>query len=185
MTIFQIPRGETALPDDDPVRNSDELGIGEFNARTGVAIVEQYVDAGGIELLVQRIGGLLDERRLLVIDRHQDDLERRDRLRPEYAVGIVILFDGRGNHPSDPNSVTAHEHGQGLTLLIQHAGIHGGAVQLSPLGNIAHFDAAPQYPGSPAGGARGATLRTLEFGRYNEPLLCDPNYAPADHCTLF
>src|SRR5258708_24736171 len=154
MTIFQIPRGETALPDDDPVRNSDELGIGEFNARTGVAIVEQYVDAGGIELLVQRIGGLLDERSLLGIDRPQDHLERLDRLRPEYALGIEILFDGRGNHPSDPNSVTAHEHGQGLTLLIQHAGIHGGAVQLSQLENMAHFDAARDVQGSSAGGTR-------------------------------
>src|ERR1700693_3427010 len=107
MTVFEISRGETSFPDDDPMRNSDELGIGEFDARTGVAIVEQYVDAGGIELLVQRIGGLLDERRLLVIDRHQDDLERRDRFRPENAVGIVILLDGRGNDRRDANSANA------------------------------------------------------------------------------
>src|ERR1700676_1396302 len=110
MTIFQIPRGKASFPDDDPMRNSDELRIGEFEARTGVSIVEQYVDAGGIELLVQRIGGLLDERRLLVIDRHQDDLERRDRFRPENTVGVVILLDGRGNDPRDADSVTAHEH---------------------------------------------------------------------------
>src|ERR1700681_4290307 len=159
MTIFEISRGEAAFPDDDPMRNSDELGVGEFDARTGIAIVEQYVDAGGIELLVQRIGGLPDERRLLLVDRHQDDLERRDRLRPENAVGIVILFDGRGDDPRDANSVTAHEHRHGLTLLIQHAGIHGGAVQLSELENVPNFDAACDLQGSSAAGTRVAALR--------------------------
>src|SRR5882762_774379 len=82
MTIFEIPCGEASFPDDDPVRNSDELGIGKFDARASIAIIEQYVDAGRIELLVQRIGGLLDYCRLLVIDRHQDHLALRDGLRP-------------------------------------------------------------------------------------------------------
>src|ERR1700730_8863111 len=159
MTIFEISRGEAAFPDDDPMRNSDELGVGEFDARTGIAIVEQYVDTGGIELLVQRIGGLPDERRLLVIDRHQDDLERCNRLRPENAVGIVILLDGRGNDPRDANSVAAHEHRQRLTLLIQHAGIHGGAVELSELENMADFDAACALQGASAGGTEVAALR--------------------------
>src|SRR3981081_2712630 len=112
MTVFESPRGEAPFPDDDPMRNSDELGIGELDPRTGVTIVEQYVDTGGVELPVQRIGGFLDPRRLLVIDRHQDHLERRDRVRPENAVGIVILFDGRSDDPRDPDSVTAHEHRQ-------------------------------------------------------------------------
>jgi len=84
------------------MRNADELGIGEFDPRAGVAIVEQYVDAGGVELLVHRIGGLLDPRRFLVIDRHQDHLERSDRVRPENAIGIVILFNSGGNDPRDP-----------------------------------------------------------------------------------
>src|SRR5258707_4405937 len=101
VTIFENPRGEAPFPDDDPMRNSDELGIGEFHARTGVAIVEQYVDARGVELLIQGIGRLLDASRLLVIDRHQDDLERRDRLRPENTVCIVILIECFGYDERD------------------------------------------------------------------------------------
>src|SRR6202034_2394469 len=90
MTIFEIPRSQAALADHDAMRDSHELRIGEFDPRTGVPIVEQYIDAGGGELLVQRIGGLLNERRLLVVDRHQDDLKRRDGFGPENAVGVVI-----------------------------------------------------------------------------------------------
>jgi len=30
------------------MRNADELGIGEFDPRAGVAIVEQYVDAAAL-----------------------------------------------------------------------------------------------------------------------------------------
>src|SRR3984957_17198929 len=86
MTIFEIPRGETPLPDHDAMRDSHELRIGEFDPRTGAPIVEPNLESGGVELLIQRVGGFLDERRFLVIDRHQDDLKRRDGLRPENAV---------------------------------------------------------------------------------------------------
>src|SRR5260221_12362535 len=97
VTIFENPRGEAPFPDDDPMRNSDEPGIGEFHARTGVAIVEQYVDAGGVELLIQGIGRLLDAGRLLVIDRHQAHLERRDRLRPKNTVVTGIVYEACGD----------------------------------------------------------------------------------------
>src|SRR5258708_25312050 len=181
VTILQIPRGKASFPDDDPMRNSHELGIGKLDARAGVAIVQQYVDAGGIELLVQRIGRLLDERRLLVIDRHQDDLERRNRLRPENAVDIVILLDGRGNDPRDANSVTAHEHRQRLTLLVQHAGIHGGAVQLSELENMADFDPACDFQGASAGGTGVAALRIADIDGLRVLKVAPPVHAAEVH----
>src|SRR6202795_686681 len=99
VTIFERPRGQAPFPDDDAMGDADELGIGEVDAWAGVAIVEQYIDAGGVELLIERLRRLLDARRLLVIDRHQYDLERGDRFRPDNAVGVVILFYGRGNDP--------------------------------------------------------------------------------------
>ena len=58
MTIFESPRVQTPLSDHDPMRYSHELRIGEFHAWAGVPIVEQYVDTGGTELLVQRNGAI-------------------------------------------------------------------------------------------------------------------------------
>src|ERR1700722_15271917 len=71
MTIFEISSGEAAFTDDDSMRNSHELRIGEFDPRAGVAIVEQHVDAGGIELLIQGIGGLLDARHADSVAAHE------------------------------------------------------------------------------------------------------------------
>ena len=80
MTVFKISGGETAFADDNSMRDSHQLGIGEFDPRTGIAVVEQHIEAGGIELLVQRIRGFLYTGRFLVVDGHQNDLERSNRL---------------------------------------------------------------------------------------------------------
>ncbi len=107
MTVFETSRGQTPLPDHDPMWDAHELRIGEFDPRAGVPIVQQNIDAGGVELLVQRVGGLLHQRRFLVVDGHEDDLKRRDGFRPENAVVIVILFDGGRNDPRDSDSIAA------------------------------------------------------------------------------
>ena len=58
------------------------------------------------------------------------------------AVGIVILFDRRGDHAGHADAVAAHEHGQRLALLIEHAGMHRLAVELPELEDVADLDAA-------------------------------------------
>ena len=67
MSIFEIPCSEAALADDEPMRDSHEFRVGEFDSRPGVPVVEQHVDAGIRELLVQGVGSLLDPRRLLIM----------------------------------------------------------------------------------------------------------------------
>src|SRR5882762_985008 len=184
VTIFESPRGQAPFPDDDAMRDADELGIGEFDAWTGVAIVEQHIDAGGVELLIQRIRRLLNARRLLVIDRHQHDLERGDRFRPENAVGVVILFYGRGDDPCDADSVTAHVHSQRLTLLIEDTGVHGGAVQLAELEDMADLDAACDLQGSTAGGAGITALRIADIGGLRFREVASPIHATEVHVFL-
>ena len=56
VTIFEISRIEAPIPDDDPMRDAHELGIRELDPRSGIAIVEQDIDAGVLELPIQRIG---------------------------------------------------------------------------------------------------------------------------------
>ena len=62
VTILEISSGQRALADHDAVRNSQKLRIGELHAGPRVAIVEQNIDACGVEIPVQRVGPLLNQR---------------------------------------------------------------------------------------------------------------------------
>ena len=55
-----LPAVEAAIAHDHAVRNADELGVRELDARTLVAIVEQHVDARGQELVVEAFCGFTD-----------------------------------------------------------------------------------------------------------------------------
>src|SRR5689334_17902843 len=54
--IFELAGIDAALAHDQPVRNADELRVREFDARAGIAVVEEHFDAGGVELRVQFLG---------------------------------------------------------------------------------------------------------------------------------
>ncbi len=60
VTVFELAGREAAIAHDHAVRNADELGIRELDARALVAIVEQHVDACGQELVVEAFGGFTD-----------------------------------------------------------------------------------------------------------------------------
>ena len=51
-----VPAVEAALADDHAMRNAEQFGVGELDPGTGIAIVVQYVDAGGAELGIERLG---------------------------------------------------------------------------------------------------------------------------------
>ncbi len=81
MTIFEISGCKSPFSDHDPMRDAHELRIRKLHPRPRVAIIQQHVDPGRIELLVQQVGGFLDAGRFLVIDGHQNDLKGRDGIR--------------------------------------------------------------------------------------------------------
>ena len=62
MAVFELAGLEAAIAHDHAVRNADELGVRELDARPLVAIVEQHVDAGGQEFVVEAFGGFTDTR---------------------------------------------------------------------------------------------------------------------------
>src|ERR1700719_3516442 len=179
--IFEISGGQRAITDHDAVRNAQKLRIGELDAGPRVAIIQQYIDAGGVEIPVQRIRGLLYFRRFLIVDRHQYHLEWWDRLRPQNAVGIVILFDGGSNHACHADAIAAHEHRQRLALFIQYAGVHLGAVQLPELKYVAHLDAARNLEGAAAGGARIAGVSVAYVDRWLIGEIAAPVHASIVH----
>ena len=55
-----LPAVDAAVTHDHAVRNADELGIRELDARPLVAIVEQHVDSCGQELVVEAFCGFTD-----------------------------------------------------------------------------------------------------------------------------
>ncbi len=60
VAVFEFAGGDAAIAHDHAVRNADEFGIRELDARTLVAVVEQNVDSCGQELVVKAFCGFTD-----------------------------------------------------------------------------------------------------------------------------
>jgi len=96
--IFQLTGAQVALADHHPMRDTDQLHIGEHNARPNVAIIQQNLDPGVQQFPIERFGGLADGGRPAGANRQQRYLKRRHRGGPNDAALIVVLLDG-GCHP--------------------------------------------------------------------------------------
>ena len=57
--VLELAFLQAAVGDHDAVRHADQLPVGEHRARALAAVVEHHVDAGGLQLVVQRVGGRL------------------------------------------------------------------------------------------------------------------------------
>ena len=179
-----MPVSSAAIADDQPVRDPDELRIGEFHAGPRVAIVEQHVDAGGAEILVQLVGRAAHALGFLVVDRHHDDVEGSQRLGPDDAVGIVILLDGRRDDAGHADAVAAHEHGDRLALLVEDGRLHGLAVELPELEDVADFDAARDLERAIAGRARIARHDVADVHGSRLGQIASPVHAGEVHVLL-
>ena len=58
-------------------------------------------------------------------DRKEVDVEGGNRDRPNYPLGIVVLFDGGCSRSTDTNTITPHHSKSVLSLLIQKGSFHG------------------------------------------------------------
>ena len=56
MAVFERAGLETALADDDAMRDAEQFRIGEFDAGARIAIIVEHLDTGCSELGVQGIG---------------------------------------------------------------------------------------------------------------------------------
>ena len=91
-------------------RHAEQIGVLELDARAQpFAIVVQDFEAGAFEIRFDLIGdgGDLGLRRIEADEMH---VIRRDRPRPDDAVGVVVLLDHRGDRPRDADAVAAHHH---------------------------------------------------------------------------
>src|SRR5205807_4605952 len=71
---------------------------------------------------------------------HQHDLEGSDRLRPDDAALIVILFNGGGHDARHTDAVAPHVEGNLFAAFVEYDALHGLAVFCSQLEDVTDFD---------------------------------------------
>src|SRR5207237_507058 len=117
--IFDAAFLQAAVADCNSMRNADQLEVSKHHARPFAAIIEQHFDTGGGKSVMQIVGRPTNGVAAIVADRRDGDGERRQRLRPDDAFGVVVLLDRGGNHTRDANAVASHLHDLRLALSIE------------------------------------------------------------------
>src|SRR5882672_509227 len=120
LAVFESAGIEAAIRHHQAVRDAQQLGIGELDARARVTVVVQDLDSGGGELGIQAVADFADTRGFLQVQGYQHYLEGRDRCGPDDAALIVVLFDGRGHDARHSDTVAAHVQGGFAARLIEH-----------------------------------------------------------------
>src|SRR5258705_7179969 len=157
LAVFDSARIEAAIRHHQAVRDAQQPGIGELDARARATVVVQDLDSGGGELGIQAVADFADTRGFLQGQGYQHYLERRDRCGPDDGALIVGLFDCRRHHARHPHNVAAHVQGGFAARLIEHQRLHGLAVLAAQLEDVAHLDTARDLQ-APLAGRAGVTL---------------------------
>src|SRR5680860_156192 len=123
------------------MRNADQLLLGEHHPGPQVAVVEQDIETGRPQFIVQLTRGRCQAFGLVHVNRDQRNLERRDRRRPDDAALVVMLLDRGGHRARDADAIAAHYHVTRAALLVQHGGVHGAAVLVTELKDVTHLNA--------------------------------------------
>src|SRR2546429_2391024 len=108
LAVLESARLHAAIRHHQPVRDPEQLGVGELDARARVTVVVQHLDSGGGKLGIQAVADLADTSGFLQVQGYEDHLKGRDRRRPDDAALIVGLFDGRGHDARHTDTVAAH-----------------------------------------------------------------------------
>src|ERR1700732_4914601 len=73
IAVLEFACFQSALTDNQAVRNAQQLRVREFDARAGVAVVVQHLNPGGCELCIEPIGDLANPCGFLHSQGHQYD----------------------------------------------------------------------------------------------------------------
>src|SRR3990167_5024987 len=124
------------------MRHTNEFPVGKHGARTLATIVQQHVHTGGQQLFVQLFGGGLHLGTADHADGADHQRERRDRIGPDDAALVVVLFNGSGRQARDANAVTTHFEVRGFAVFAKEGRVHGLAVFATEVEHMTHLDAA-------------------------------------------
>src|SRR5438874_4361081 len=155
---------QSALADDDAMRDADELLVGEEDPGALVAIVEEDLEARTRQFRVELFRRLLDRIALPVAERDHGGDERRHRIGPDDAFVVVVLLDRCGDDARDADAVAAHLHRLRLALLVDVGDAHLPGIRGAKLEDVAHLDAARDLEPSLAVGRRIARDDVADVG---------------------
>src|SRR5690606_16880065 len=153
--VFHGPGLDAAVAHHQAVGNAHQLHIGQHGAEARLVDVHQQdVVAPAAQFAVEILAGLAHAFGLVGIDRPDGDLEGRDGIAPDDAVGIVVLVDGGCDDAADADAVTAHDHGLFAAFLAEYLRAHGLAVLGAELEDVANLYAATDFQSALAVRAR-------------------------------
>src|SRR3569623_1764453 len=101
---LDLALGETLRPDQNLPRNTDQVGGGEFAARTLVGVVVAHVPTRRRQFLIELLAGGVGFGCALLLD-EIGDADRRDLLRPLVAVLVVEGFVDRADEARNADAV--------------------------------------------------------------------------------
>ena len=113
---------------------------------------------------VQLVGLLAHGFAAVVAHRAQHDFERRNRLRPDDALVVEILFDRRAQNTRDADAVAAHFHRLRLAGFVEAGRVHRFRVLRAELEHVADFDTAADLDHALAVRRRIALLHVADIG---------------------
>src|SRR5579862_689673 len=126
---------EAFLPRRDAERATDEIGVRELLTSAEVPVVEEDVEAGGVESRSRLQGDLLGARQ-------RDDVRvvGCDLGRPGDALLVVVLLDDRGDHATRPDSVATHDQQLLRSVLVEKRRPERGGIARAQLEDVAELD---------------------------------------------
>ena len=142
-------------------------------------VVQQHLDAGGPQLLVEGLGAVAHPPRTVCVHREERHLEGGDGIRPDDAVLIVALLDGGRRDAADADPVAAHFEGAGPAALVEADRVHRFAVLAAELEHVADLDSATDGDGAPAVPGSGRLRWRCADPRSPAPARRAPSWTPA------
>ena len=124
------------------MRNTDQFHVGEHGAGPFAPVIEQHIDAGGHEFVVEAFGRRAHRFRFFHANRADGNGEGRDCVRKDDAARVVSLLDGGADDARDADAVTAHHEEPGFAGLVEIGGFHRFRVFGAKVEHMAHLDAA-------------------------------------------
>src|SRR4029453_8775985 len=154
---------ERLLPDGQPDRAADQVGVGELLAGALVSVVEKD---GAPELLElgHDLGGDVRDLGLAGGERDHVHLVWRDRGRPRDPVLVVVLLDDRGHDATRPDAVAAAEQRLLLSVLVDQGRGRGLRVETAEVEDVADLDRGPEEERAAADPTPVALTRLAQIG---------------------
>src|SRR5260370_31944713 len=124
--------------DGDAVRNANQISVFEFHTGAFIAIVKQNFQSGMLQILVEFLARFT-KFLVLYVGYGDNYIKRRQRLWPDYSIGVVVLLNRGRDNAFHADAVAAHHDGDLFTILCQHSCAHRLGILRSEFEDVPDF----------------------------------------------